>query len=98
MFRDGLRSVFEITVCAGNVYVHYSVSRARKGYQAASVVVHASARQKSEFITNTRTNGVYTREFTTRNCRVKLELYRISKTLRYLLCAESCLSGRAYIG
>ena len=63
-------------VCAGNVYIHYSVSSTHEGYQVASVVVHASTHQKSEFITNTRTNGAYIREFTTRECQVKLKLYR----------------------
>ena len=58
-------------VSAGNVYVHYSVLSTREGYQVASIVVHASTRQKSEFITNTRTNGAYIRE-----CQVKLKLYR----------------------
>ena len=32
--------------------------------------MHASVRQKSELITNTRTNGVYTRK-----CQIKFELY-----------------------
>ena len=38
--------MFESKVCAGEVY--NSVSSARKGSQVASIVVHASARQKSE--------------------------------------------------
>ena len=42
--------------------------------------MHASAHQKCEFITNTCTNGANAREFTTRECQVKLELYRITAT------------------
>ena len=59
MFHDGLsrENVFKSTVCAGKVYI--SVSSACEDSQVASIVVHASVHQKSELITNTRTNGVY---------------------------------------
>ena len=69
MFCDGLRRECSKVRCVLVKCTYIIVSRA-----LANVSAHERM-LKSEFITNTRTNGVYTREFTTRKCQVKFELY-----------------------